>query len=165
MGRRATTFEVFYDANYASVARSLSLALQDPQLAEEATQEAFIRAYVSWRRVERMERPAGWVYVVAMRVAFRRRARATTHELVEATDANLADTVVARETLRAAIEALPERQRTAVVLRYFADLPLADVAAAMGCALGTVKSTLHAALARLQIELDDLEEVQPDAHR
>jgi RNA polymerase sigma-70 factor (ECF subfamily) len=168
VGRRATTFEAFYDANYGSVCRGLTLALQDPQLAEEATQEAFTRAYVYWRRVARMDRPAGWVYVVAARVAFRRRSRSSVGEIAEAPQGSLADTVVAREMLRAAIEGLPERQRTAIVLRYFADLPLADVAAAMGCALGTVKSTLHAALARLQVELDDfddLAEVQPDAHR
>ena len=165
MGRRATTFEAFYDANYASVCRGLTLALQDPQLAEEATQEAFIRAYVYWRRVARMDRPAGWVYVVATRVALRRRGRSAVEETVAAPGENFADAVVAREVLRAAIEGLPDRQRTAIVLRYFADLPLADVAAAMGCALGTVKSTLHTALARRPVELDELEEVQPDAHR
>ncbi len=145
MGRRATSFEAFYDANYASVVRSLSLALQDRPLAEEATQEAFTRAYVSWRRVERMDRPAGWVYVVATRIAFRRRGRFPVAEGVGEAETGLAEAVVEREMLRAAIEELPERQRTAIVLRYFADLPLADVAAAMGCALGTVKSTLHAA--------------------
>jgi RNA polymerase sigma factor (sigma-70 family) len=165
VGQRATAFEAFYDANYASICRGLTLALRDPQLAEEATQEAFIRAYVYWRRVARMDRPAGWVYVVATRVAFRRRGRPSFGEITEVPDGNLADTVVAKEVLRVAIEGLPERQRAAIVLRYFADLPLADVAAAMDCALGTVKSTLHAALARLHVELDDLEEVQPDAHR
>ena len=51
----------------------------------------------------------------------------------------------------------PERQRTAVVLRYYADLPLADVAEVMGVAVGTVKSTLHAALASLRIDLEDEE--------
>jgi hypothetical protein len=54
-----------------------------------------------------------------------------------------------------------ERGRSRVdELRYLADLPVADVASAMGCALGTVKSTVHAALTRLQIELDELDEIE-----
>jgi RNA polymerase sigma-70 factor (ECF subfamily) len=44
-----------------------------------------------------------------------------------------------------------------VVLRYYADLPLADVAEVMGVAVGTVKSTLHTALASLRIDLEDEE--------
>ena len=50
----------------------------------------------------------------------------------------------------AALAALPPRQRTVLVLRYFLDLPEAEVAAAMKCSLGTVKSTTARALARLE---------------
>ena len=50
------------------------------------------------------------------------------------------------------------------MLRHYGDLPLDEIATAMGCALGTVKSTLHAAHARLQVELDDeIPEVDLDA--
>jgi len=167
VGDRAVSFAAFYDGNYPSVCRALTLALHDPHLAEEAAQEAFIRAYVYWRRVGRMHRPAGWVYVVAVHVAFRRnrggtgRAQPVPDAAVIATD--FADEVVQRETLRLAIAGLPERQRLAIVLRYLADLPIADVAAAMQCAVGTVKSTLHAALARLEVELDDEVEEVHDA--
>ena len=62
--------------------------------------------------------------------------------------------------MREAITTLPPRQREAVVLRYLADLPLADVAEAMGCALGTVKATLHQALGSLRVELEE----DDDAH-
>ena len=70
---------------------------------------------------------------------------------------------VLKRTLGASIARLPERQRVALVLRYLVDLPVADVALAMGCATGTVKSTLHAALERLGVELQEQEE--PDAAR
>jgi RNA polymerase sigma factor (sigma-70 family) len=115
-----------------------------------------------------MDRPAGWVYVVAMRVAFRRRRREPDSALLVdesgAGGIDVAEGVVDRESLRDAIARLPERQRVAIVLRYLADLPLADVAAAMGCAVGTVKSTLHAARARLEVDLgDDREEVENNA--
>ncbi|HET9729591.1 MAG TPA: sigma-70 family RNA polymerase sigma factor [Acidimicrobiia bacterium] len=163
MGERERTFEAFYEDEYAAVVRSLTLALRDESLAEEAAQEAFIRAFVYWRRVGRMDRPAGWVYVVAIRVASRRRRRREP-EAVVVVDGPFADVVVDRESLRVAIEQLPERQRMAVVLRYVADCSLAEVASAMGCAVGTAKSTLHAALTRLGAELTpDIEEVH-DAH-
>jgi len=66
--------------------------------------------------------------------------------------------VVTRLSVRDAIATLPPRQRQAVVLRYLADLPLADVANAMGCALGTVKATLHEALRAMRVELEEDED-------
>ena len=56
--------------------------------------------------------------------------------------------------VRAALVQLTDRQRAAVVLRYVADLPVADIAEVMGCAIGTVKATLHQALAHMRIELE-----------
>ncbi len=57
-------------------------------------------------------------------------------------------------TVRRAVGSLPEQQREAVVLRYFGDLTLAEVAVAMGCRQGTVKSRLSRALDRLERVLD-----------
>jgi RNA polymerase sigma factor (sigma-70 family) len=115
-----------------------------------------------------MDRPAGWVYVVAVRQAFRKSGRLEQPAGPNEIATDFADEVVEREALRAAVARLPERQRLAIVLRYLADLPLADVAAAMSCAVGTVKSTVHAALARLAADLGEeieaTEEVHPDAH-
>jgi RNA polymerase sigma factor (sigma-70 family) len=84
----------------------------------------------------------------------RRRGRASQPEFV----ADNTSAVVTRVSVRDAIETLPPRQREAVVLRYLADLPLTDVADAMGCAVGTVKATLHQAMASMRIELDDTED-------
>jgi RNA polymerase sigma factor (sigma-70 family) len=162
VGTRSSSFEVFYDEHFDAVRRSLSAAFRDSLLAEEAAQESFTRAYMHWRRVSQMDRPDGWVYVVAVRFATRRRPATDTHNTRTSED-DIADVVVTHEMLRTAIERLSERQRLAIVLRYLADLPVDDVAAAMGCAPGTVKSTLHAALARLQVDLDENEEVEHDA--
>jgi RNA polymerase sigma factor (sigma-70 family) len=161
----ARTFEAFFYEHYESVRRSLTIALADPLLAEELAQDAFTRALSQWRRVSQMERPAGWVYVVALR-AGRRRRGTRSHEMIadQRTNTDIADDVSGDVSLAELIGRLPERQRTAVVLRYLVDLPLHDVAEAMDCALGTVKSTLHAALARLGVELRDQEE-EPDAAR
>ena len=105
-----------------------------------------------------MDRPDGWVYVVAMnqlRDHWRRLERAQPGEPVEC-DNNGA--VVTRLSVREAIATLPPRQRQAVVLRYLADLPLVDVAEAMGYALGTVKATLHQALRAMRVELEEDED-------
>lgn len=162
MSTRSSSFEAFYNEHYDSVRRSLCAAFRDALVAEEAAQESFTRAYMHWRRVSQMDRPDGWVYVVAVRVATRRSPRLRVRD-ARTSEVDIADGVVTHEMLRSAIEQLPQRQRLAIVLRYLADLPVDDVAAAMGCAAGTVKSTLHAALARLQVGLDETEEVEHDA--
>lgn len=164
MHEPARSFEAFFYEHYESVRRSLAIALADPLLAEELAQDAFTRAWSQWRRVSQMDRPAGWVYVVALRAGRRRRGR-RDHEMVdEPTSTDIADHVLGDVSLAELIDRLPERQRIAIVLRYLVDLPLHDVAEAMDCAVGTVKSTLHAALARLGVELRDQAE-EPDASR
>ena len=157
------TFETFFDEHYEPVRRSLAVAFGDPVLAEELAQDAFTRALASWRRVAQMERPAGWVYVVALRAGRRRGRPGDALPAREGVSPDIADRVTHDVALGAAIARLPERQRLALVLRYLADLPLAEVALAMDCAVGTVKSTLHAALARLGVEMREQEE--PDAAR
>ena len=149
-------FEAFFTDRYDEVRRALTVAFGDARLAEECAQEAFVRAFVRWKRIRQMESPAGWVYVVATNVARRRRPWSVGSDAAPVAD--FADGVVDRASIARGIQRLPDRQRVAVVLRYLADLPVADVATAMGCAQGTVKSTLHAALARLRIDLTDTEE-------
>jgi RNA polymerase sigma factor (sigma-70 family) len=158
------SFEAFYEQNFGSVYRSLWIAFREPGLAEEAAQEAFARAFSHWRRVAQMERPVGWVYVVAVRYGIRRAAPAPAIDRPSPGDDPI-ERIATGETLRDALEKLPTRQRLAVTLRYYADLPLADVAAAMGCAVGTAKSTLHAALGHLRVDLDDSREGTPDNAR
>jgi RNA polymerase sigma-70 factor (ECF subfamily) len=165
VGEPTLSFEAFFDEYYEQVRRALTVALRDPALAEDAAQEAFARAYVQWRSVSRMERPAGWVYVDALRGGRRHGAKRAGH-VDAAPSPDPADRVAEHESLDRMLERLPERQRIAVVLRYLADLPLADVADAMDCAVGTVKSTLHAALTRLRVEMTDLDDERlPDATR
>ena len=68
--------------------------------------------------------------------------------------ADSAGVVVTKMQIHEGLEALTDRQRAAVVLRYVADLPLSEIGEVMGCATGTVKATLHQALARLRIEME-----------
>jgi len=150
-------FDDFFATHFDDLARTLTIVLADRDAAEEAAQEALTRALRRWRHVRSLDRPAAWLYVVAMnhvRDRWRRERREPARE--SALDASAPDPsggVTTALSVRDAIATLPARQRQAVVLRYLADLPLADVAEAMGCALGTVKATLHQALGAMRVEL------------
>jgi RNA polymerase sigma-70 factor, ECF subfamily len=157
------TFDDFFADHYDDVVRTLSLAVGDRGRAEDAAQEAFARAYRKWPTVAAMDRPVGWVVVVAMnqmRRWFTRVDRGDAERRQRAgppgTQPDPADAVTGGVTLHAALDHLPPRQRATVVLRFLCDLPTADVARALGCAPGTVKSALHQALTNLRVELTDL---------
>ncbi len=128
--------------------------------AEDAAQIGFEKALLRWRRVGQYERPGTWVYVVAVRTGRRQLARdqRSDGEFDPRSSAEPGDADLSRLWLEEAIDQLPPRQRTVVVLRHLADLPLGDIAEAMQISLGTLKSTLHAAHKRLRVELDE----QPD---
>ena len=151
------TFEEFFRERYVEVVRSMRLMVGDHARAEELAQEAFSRACRHWRRVRKLDRPVAWVYVVATNEARRewrrdQRAATTTIELALADDTT--GPLATALDVRAAIAQLTDRQRAAVVLRYVADLPIAEIAEVMACAPGTVKATLHQALARMRVELE-----------
>jgi len=135
---------------------ALALYTGDPELAQEIAQETLARVARDWQRVSSLDAPGAWAHRVALNLArshFRRLrvARAATARLEHASATNSvggdpADAVA----VRAAVAALPERQRRALVLRYFVDLPVGEVAAAMGCPEGTVKTLTSRALATLR---------------
>ena len=156
---RVDGFDEFFAEHYKGVVTALEFAVLDRSLAEDAAQEAFVRALRRWRTVVHADRPATWVYVVAMREARRqlRRHRSQPTHIEKGDEVDVAVAVTEGLPLRDALATLPARQRQAVTLRFLADLPVADIARAMGCKQGTVKSTLHAALANLRVELDNSE--------
>jgi RNA polymerase sigma-70 factor (ECF subfamily) len=153
-----TDFEAFFEHEYGAVLRTVALAIGDRHRAEEVTQEAFARAFRKWRTVSELQRPAAWVYVVALnadRSRFRREARSMARRSVEELVApDPAGGVIARVVVADLLDRLPPRQRAAVVLRYLGDLTVPEVARALGCADGTVKSALHDALRNLRVELE-----------
>src|SRR5947207_15231401 len=76
MPQRDEAFEMFFLTEHGSVLRTVQLLLGDRQAAEDATQEAFYRLLVHWKKVSQYERPGAWVRRVAIRIATRaRRAR------------------------------------------------------------------------------------------
>jgi len=118
--------------------------------AEDIAQEALARALVRWQKVREYGR--AWVARVATNLALdhvRRLARRSTQHEQPHADAMWDQ----RQDLVDALRALPGRQREAVVLRFVVDLPEAEVALAMGCSVGTVKSSTSRGLAGLRTRL------------
>ncbi len=162
-GRDAAVVALF-DAHYTGLCRLATLLLDDPGQAEEAVQEAFLRTFVGWRRLRHPERAHAYLRAAVVnqcRSRGRRRSteqrgnRAVWSEARE--DAGFPDVERAGDVLAVldAVRSLPTRQREAVVLRYYGDLSEADVARALGCAVGTVKSQLSKARTTLSRLLED----------
>ena len=131
------------------------------QVAEDAAQEALLDVVRGIRRLREPERVRAW----ALRIATRRAVRTAKRERVRLGLANLlpatsAAPVSSSAALKRAFDALPPRLRAVAVLRLYAGLGEAETADVLGCALGTVKSQLHDARARLQHALDE-EDVRP----
>jgi RNA polymerase sigma factor (sigma-70 family) len=142
-------FEDWYLQHHRHVVTSLAALCGDLGLAQDATDEAFVRALAMWGRVQTMSSPAGWVYRVALNVLRRTLRRRELEARLLRRDAPPESDVVSQPEVWAAVRTLPERQRQAIVLRFVADLPEADIASAMGVRRGTVASTLATARARL----------------
>ena len=144
-----------YERHALGLTRLAFLMVGDRQTAEDVVQEAFCGLYRAWDRMSDHGHALGYVRSSVLngsRSALRRTRRAPRAVAVEAAAASAEDTVLAGERQRetvAALRRLPPRQREAVVLRYFADLPEQETAVAMGVSRGTVKSTTSRALAAL----------------
>jgi RNA polymerase sigma-70 factor, ECF subfamily len=156
-GDRPTSsdYEQVYLAEYDHIARTVYLVVRDAARAEDLTQEAFVRLYLRWGKVGRYERPGAWVRRVAIRLATREAHRERVRSLLER---QARAPVMANDPdadLMHAVGALPLRQRAAVVLFYFEDLPVAEVADTLGMSESAVKVTLHRARQALAARLGE----------
>ena len=143
-----------YQRHALGLTRLAFLMLGDRQTAEDVVQEAFCGLYRAWDRMSDHANAVGYVRTSVLngsRSALRR-SRRVPRPLAVPAAASAEATVLAGERQRetvAALRRLPARQREALVLRYFADLPEQETALAMGISRGTVKSTTSRALAAL----------------
>jgi RNA polymerase sigma-70 factor (sigma-E family) len=145
----------------------LSLWTGDRGVAEDLAQETLARVAQHWKRVEQLDSPGGWAHHVAINLArshARRRqaARRAQDRLAQLPAVPAAPDATDLLAVRAALGALPARQRIAVVLRYFSDLSVHETAQVMGCPPSTVKTLTHRALQSLASQglIDD-----PNAER
>jgi len=159
---RAVTpsFEQFYETERLRIGRAVALSLGDGDLAAEATDEAFTRAYERWDSIS-SGNPAGWIYRVAMNWALsvlrrnRRRGPGPLYEMAVGT-AGVTDPDVGEPSVRAALAELDPKHRSVVVCRHLLGWSVADTAAALHLREGTVKSRLSRANQILQSNLHHL---------
>lgn len=129
----------------------------DLDAAQDVTAEAFARALGRWDRVHAMANPTGWTYTASTTSAALVLALRVVRQPAGAQPAcrSTIGFVGVRLDVMRAVQRLPARARTAVVLRYVADLPESEVAEIMGVAPGTVAATLSNARRRLAALLTD----------
>ncbi len=143
----------FCRAMHPRLVGALALHCGDRDVAEELAQEALARVWERWPSVRSMASPESWTFRVGFNLAasrFRRRAaERRARSRIGPADESVPDAASAI-AVRQAVAALPPRQRAAVVLRYFADLPVDEAAAVLGCAPGTIKSLTSQAIASLR---------------
>ncbi|GGM08877.1 SigE family RNA polymerase sigma factor [Nakamurella endophytica] len=153
-------FSSYVAARRDRVRRIAFLLCGDWHRADDLTQTAFVKLYGAWDKVR--DRGALDAYVRSCLVRavvdesrrpWRRERSVDVLPEVAGLD-DLAERVVDRDRVRAALAAVPPGQRTALVLRYFEGLDVAATAAALGCSEGTVKSQTARGLAALKRELE-----------
>jgi RNA polymerase sigma factor (sigma-70 family) len=144
-------FVSFYRAEYPPTVRLAFVLTSSSEIAEDVTQEAFARVH---SRFDKLENPAAYLRVTTVNLTrgVHRQRQSERRHLATAPRPVIAADLGARELLDVLAE-LPERYRTVLVLRYWADWSEADIAAALRCRPGTVKSLASRALAKLKKEL------------
>jgi RNA polymerase sigma factor (sigma-70 family) len=145
-----TALEALYRAEYAPSVRLAHLLLGDRARAEELAQDAFVRIAGS---IVSVDNPAAYLRTTVVnlcRDAGRREARARTHPQPVARVEPAPPIPATTTAVWAALQQLPERQRTAVALRFYLDLPDDEIAAILGARPGTVRSLVHRALTTLK---------------
>lgn len=146
------SFQDWYREQYGPLAATLGVVAGDAHLGQDAAAEALARAYERWDRVSGMKSPGGWLYQVGLNVVRRRKRRlALERRLLRQVvqPAAVAPDSAEAVELWDAVSRLSPRQRTAIALRYLADLPERRVAELMNVAPGTTSATLVAGRKRL----------------
>ncbi len=152
----------FFRAEFPMVLRTVFLILGDRGKAEDVTQEAFIQLLSHWKKISRYERPDAWVRRVAIRLAVKAQRRERMREVLERDTSGPRVPNAPDVDLANALQQLPLKQRTCVLLFYYEDRPIAEIVDILGISEGSVKVHLHRARERLATLLG--EEVDESAY-
>jgi RNA polymerase sigma-70 factor (sigma-E family) len=151
-----------YSMHYSSLVRLAAMLVRDTPTAEEVVQDAFIAMHDGWDRLRDAEKALAYMrqaVVNRSRSVLRHRLVVEKNQQKPPPDMPSAEhgalTLLERSAVIAALRDLPERQREAIVLRYYADLSEAEIAAAMKISRGAVKSHTSRGMAALRVALED----------
>jgi RNA polymerase sigma factor (sigma-70 family) len=148
-------FTAFYERSRAEMHAAVAVTVGDHHLAADAVDEAFVRAAERWGEVSRMERPAGWVYRVAVNWATSWRRKWSRRP-------TLPTTALDREhhddldsiTLIEELAQLPLLHRQMLALRFVLGYSVPETAGVLDVAEGTVKSGVHRARQHLRADAE-----------
>ena len=155
-------FDVFVRDHATSLLRTSWLLTGERDAAEDLLQDTLTRLYPKWSRVSGSQTPLAYVRRCLLNeyLGGRRRRSATFVEFLDRDDArsvpDIGDGVASRDATVRLLRLLPERQRSAVVLRYFHDLGDADIADQLHCRRATVRSLISRALTAMRATEDEL---------
>jgi RNA polymerase sigma-70 factor (sigma-E family) len=144
--------------HYRSLVRLATLVLGDAGLGEQVVQDAFVKLQLRWGGLRQVDRAPAYLRSAVLngarshlrhRQVRQRYLDRRTVVPLEPTPESVALARDDHERVVAALRELPVRQREALVLRYYLDLPEAEIAAAMGVSAGSVKVHLHRGIATL----------------
>lgn len=151
---RTAAFERFYTAEYSNIFRASYAFCGDPELARDATQEAFKKAFTRWARLAKHEWAGGWVMRTSLNYCRRQLRRKPSLPRPILSNDPSANTLQRLDLVRA-LRKLPPRQREATLLYYLNDLPIAAIAELMDISSGAVKAHLAKAREALRRSLTD----------
>ena len=161
-GEDESEYDAFFDECLPLALGIAARLIADRAEAEDIAVEVLGRAYAHWGSLRTVSYRRAWVVRVTTNLVIgRARRRHPTNQPLAAVG-DLADTVVLRLSLVAAMSALPRRQREAVALRYLADFSEAEAAGAMGVSQGAVKTHLHRGVTALRSALGPTAETEGD---
>jgi RNA polymerase sigma-70 factor (ECF subfamily) len=146
-----------FEEHYERLVRSLTIVAGNPETAADAVQEAFVKAHLRWRRLQRYDDPVGWIRRVAINRLRDHHRHVTRGQKVLARLAGRHATVTEIDDIDEfgrLLAELPRQQRATTALFYVDGLSIAEIAAALGIAEGSVKSHLHDARQRLKPVLE-----------
>jgi RNA polymerase sigma-70 factor (sigma-E family) len=150
------SFASVFNAHHRQAVRLAYLLVSDVHLAEDIVSDVFAKVYVRWSQGKVRDVGSYLRRAVANEANSRLRRRYLERRVAQERSGDdrgvrmLDDHAADHDEVWQAIQRLPERQRTAVVLRYYEDLSEAQTAEVLGCSVGTVKSQVSRGLSRLQ---------------
>jgi RNA polymerase sigma-70 factor (sigma-E family) len=149
-------FKAFFETEFRPLRRLGYLLSGDWVEAEDLAQEAMVRTYRAWSRIRERERPGAYARTVLVnrrRSLLRRSMVVQKHAEMLRSEDYRPDFGEEGMLLWDAIGSLPKRQRAALVLRFYEDLPESEIAQILDAPVGTVKSLVHRGLAKLRERL------------
>jgi RNA polymerase sigma-70 factor (sigma-E family) len=151
-----------YTTHYRKLVRIAAMLLDDRGLSEEVVQDAYVRMHGAWKRIREPQAAEAYLRTAVVNLArsrMRRRLVAQKHAPKPMPDAPSAEhgafEALERDRVIAALHKLPRRQRECLVLRYYADLSEAQIAATMGISPGAVKSHASRGMAAMRARLEE----------